>query len=102
MTCPSLRAPRGGQGASLDGRRPDAPQPPSGALAAGGRSHFCRSSALSVALFGFLFSWKCFTGGVRGPASVVSAFLFKYWHSRGSMADASHSFTARSRNKHVH
>lgn len=55
--------------------------------------HFCRSSALRVALFGFLFSWKCFTGGVRGPTRVVNALLFKYWHSRGSMADASHSLT---------
>lgn len=60
-----------------------------------GHSHFCRSSALSVALFGFLFSWKCFTGGVRGPARVVRALLFKYRHSSGSMADASHSVTVR-------
>lgn len=56
-------------------------------------SHFCRSSALRVALLGFLFSWKCFTGGVRGPTRVVNALLFRYWHSRGSMAEASHSLT---------
>lgn len=55
--------------------------------------HFWSSSALSVALLGFRFSWKCLTGGVRGPTSVVKALLFRYWHSRGSMADASHSLT---------
>lgn len=33
------------------------------------------------------------TGGVRGPTRVVNALLFRYWHSRGSMADASHSLT---------
>lgn len=60
-------------------------------------SHFCSSSALSVALLGFLFNWKCFTGGVRGPARVVRALLFRYWHSSGSMADASHSLTDQAR-----
>lgn len=55
--------------------------------------HFCNSSALRVALLGFLFSWKCLTGGVRGPTRVVNALLLRYWHSRGSMADASHSPT---------
>lgn len=57
--------------------------------------HFCSSSALRVALLGFLFSWKCLTGGVRGPTRVVNALLFRYWHSRGSMADASHSPTGK-------
>lgn len=59
--------------------------------------HFCSSSALRVALLGFLFSWKCLTGGVRGPTRVVNALLFRYWHSRGSMADASHSPTGKER-----
>lgn len=54
---------------------------------------FCNSSALRVALLGFLFSWKCFTGGVRGPTRVVNALLLRYWHSSGSMVDASHSLT---------
>lgn len=33
---------------------------------------------------------------MRGPARVVRAFLFRYWHSSGSMADASHSPTVES------
>lgn len=55
--------------------------------------HFCRSSARRVALLGFRFNWKCLTGGAKGPAKVVKAFLFKYWHSKGSMAEDSQSLT---------
>lgn len=32
-------------------------------------------------------------GGVKGPARVVKAFLFKYWHSKGNMAEDSQSLT---------
>jgi hypothetical protein len=63
--------------------------------------HFCSSSALRVALLGFLLSWKCLTGGVSGPTRVVRALLFRYWHSRGSMADASHSLTAEGEQSNV-
>lgn len=69
----------------------------SGPLRISSDIHFCNSSALRVALLGFLFSWKCFTGGVRGPTRVVNALLLRYWHSSGSMVDASHSLTNEKR-----
>lgn len=47
--------------------------------------HFWRSSALSVADLGFLFSAKCFTGCGCCPVVAIRAVLLRNWHSIGNI-----------------